>query len=144
MNIIYAVNTPSVVSEVIDGELVIMDLKSGNYFSAEKTAASIWDWISRGYGTEYLEENISSYYKNVDPNYKQHLREFSEKLIEHQLIRENNYEVEPSELPASTTQLEVYSKPVINIFTDMQDMILLDPIHEVDEQGWPAPMPDQE
>jgi hypothetical protein len=27
--------------------------------------------------------------------------------------------------------------PVLNKYTDMQDLLLLDPIHEVDERGWP-------
>jgi hypothetical protein len=32
--------------------------------------------------------------------------------------------------------------PALEKFTDMQDLILLDPVHEVDERGWPhAPAP---
>jgi hypothetical protein len=27
--------------------------------------------------------------------------------------------------------------PKLRKYTDMQDLLLLDPIHEVDEQGWP-------
>jgi hypothetical protein len=27
--------------------------------------------------------------------------------------------------------------PPISKFTDMQDIILLDPVHEVDARGWP-------
>ncbi len=30
-----------------------------------------------------------------------------------------------------------YVAPVLESFTDMQDLILLDPIHEVDAAGWP-------
>ena len=30
-----------------------------------------------------------------------------------------------------------YSTPVLEKFTDMADLLLLDPIHEVDESGWP-------
>jgi len=32
----YVVNAPAVVSEIIDGEAVIMNLKSGNYYSSDK------------------------------------------------------------------------------------------------------------
>jgi hypothetical protein len=28
--------------------------------------------------------------------------------------------------------------PVLHKHTDMQDLLLLDPIHEVDETGWPS------
>ena len=27
--------------------------------------------------------------------------------------------------------------PEIDIFSDMQDILLLDPVHDVDESGWP-------
>jgi hypothetical protein len=30
-----------------------------------------------------------------------------------------------------------FEPPVLEKFTDMQDLILLDPVHEVDERGWP-------
>ena len=39
----FEVNSPAVVSEVIDGEAVIMNLKSGNYFSIQNSGAVIWD-----------------------------------------------------------------------------------------------------
>jgi len=30
-----------------------------------------------------------------------------------------------------------FTKPELHKFTDMQDLLLFDPIHEVDESGWP-------
>ena len=38
------------------------------------------------------------------------------------------------ELGVEKTQFEF---PIIEKFTDMQELLLLDPIHEVDEKGWP-------
>ena len=34
-----------------------------------------------------------------------------------------------------------YSKPFLQKYTDMAALLLLNPIHEVDEQGWPQPAP---
>jgi hypothetical protein len=31
-----------------------------------------------------------------------------------------------------------YVPPVMNKHSDMQELLLLDPIHEVDEAGWPS------
>ena len=33
---------------------------------------------------------------------------------------------------------DVFVAPVLNKYTDMQDLLLLDPIHETDAQGWPV------
>jgi len=34
-----------------------------------------------------------------------------------------------------------FVKPILQKYTDMADLLLLDPIHEVGEQGWPHPAP---
>jgi len=44
----FTVNAPAVVSEVIDGEAVILNLRSGHYFSALHTGAVVWEWIDGG------------------------------------------------------------------------------------------------
>jgi len=38
----FAANHPAVVDEMIDGEVVVIDLRSGNYFSLVQSAAVIW------------------------------------------------------------------------------------------------------
>jgi len=32
-----------------------------------------------------------------------------------------------------------FQPPTLNKYTDMRDMLLLDPIHDVGESGWPVP-----
>jgi hypothetical protein len=34
-----------------------------------------------------------------------------------------------------------FEKPGLQKYSDMQDLLLLDPIHEVDEMGWPHALP---
>src|SRR6187397_1108133 len=41
-------NSPSVVSEIIDGEAVIMNLATGHYFSALGTGGELWALIEKG------------------------------------------------------------------------------------------------
>ena len=31
-----------------------------------------------------------------------------------------------------------FEAPALQVYTDMEDLLLLDPIHEVDEMGWPS------
>ena len=38
----------------------------------------------------------------------------------------------------SNGQRAPFVAPVLQKHTDMQDLLLLDPIHEVDETGWPS------
>jgi hypothetical protein len=40
--------------------------------------------------------------------------------------------------PAEASINRSYSPPELSVFTDMQELLLLDPVHEVDDAGWPA------
>ena len=39
--------------------------------------------------------------------------------------------------PQNGTAARRYEAPALAKFTDMQELLLLDPVHEVDEAGWP-------
>jgi hypothetical protein len=35
-----------------------------------------------------------------------------------------------------------FTPPLLHKYSDMQELLLLDPIHDVDEAGWPKPIAD--
>jgi hypothetical protein len=35
------------------------------------------------------------------------------------------------------TRMRPWEAPIFEVYTDMQDLLLFDPIHEVDNSGWP-------
>jgi hypothetical protein len=35
-----------------------------------------------------------------------------------------------------------FNLPLLHKYSDMQELLLLDPIHDVDDAGWPKPNPD--
>jgi len=48
----------------------------------------------------------------------------------------------PPRAAAPTADRPPFVKPILQKYTDMADLLLLDPIHEVDAgQGWPHPAP---
>lgn len=48
--------------------------------------------------------------------------------------------VAPESPPAAPVgERPPFVRPILQKYTDMADLLLLDPIHEVDEQGWPHP-----
>ena len=44
----FRVNSPTVVSETVDGEVIMIHLDTGNYYSLRSTGSLIWDAIERG------------------------------------------------------------------------------------------------
>jgi len=132
----YRVCAPAVVSEVIDGEAIIMDLRSGNYFSADGSGALVWQAVADGCGREAILAWAAEAF-DIDPaRATDDIDAFLAQLTEHGLVEAADV-AEPTPSPAPIAR-GPYRAPVLTIYTDMQDLLLLDPIHDVDEAGWPT------
>jgi hypothetical protein len=139
---IFKINQPFVVSELIDGEAVIMNLKSGNYYSARHSGALLWDWIEKGVSQDEMPAGLARVYAGDPVEMERDVTAFIDSLLEQQLISETTADSGTPPLPVvhgdGSTPLLPYVAPVLEIYADMQDLLLLDPIHDIDEVGWPV------
>ena len=143
----FRTNAPAVASEIIDGEAVIMNLRSGAYFSTRGCGSLLWSWIEQGIPEEVLLRALRQSFPDADGRAETALDDFLAQLLKHELIREVPLQ---GPMPAPEPQLPpangaVFVPPVLEVYTDMEDLLLLDPIHDVSEaEGWPAPKPPEE
>jgi hypothetical protein len=126
------VNAPHVINEVIDGEAVIINLATGDYFSLRGSGAFVWSAIERGAGTEEI----------VDAFVAGGADRAEVATAVGALVTELDREgLIVSDGPAEAVGLDApagaFVAPRLEKFTDMKDLILLDPVHEVGEGGWP-------
>jgi hypothetical protein len=138
---ILKVNEPNVVHETIDGETILLDLNSGNYFSLDGPGAIIWEYIALSGHWKNTIALLTLDEANNNGEIKSLIQSFVEELVAENLLIENP----TPDASADTTEIEAQLKeaakdfvpPRLNKYSDMQDLLLLDPIHEVDEKGWP-------
>jgi hypothetical protein len=125
----YKVCGPTVVGEVIDGEAIIMDLRSGAYYSTDGVGGAIWQAIEDGASHRQL---MSFAHSNAA---RDEVAGFLQELLSRELIR-----IEPpAPVEAAIAAFPgPYARPVLAVHEDMQDLITLDPIHDVNEMGWPT------
>jgi Coenzyme PQQ synthesis protein D (PqqD) len=124
------INTPAVNHQSIDGEVVAINLATGAYYSLRNLAAAIWERVEAGLLPEaILAEAVTVYGEEARPAVENFLRQ----LVDEGLLVDGSHaaSIEPAPLPAT------FRPPLFEKFTDMQELLLLDPIHEVDEIGWP-------
>lgn len=144
----FVVNAPSVVSEIIDGEVVIMNLTSGNYYSSDGVGAVVWGWIDEGKTVSDIERLALERYDASEEDVTAALTAFFDRLIEEKLVRETTTVPSAAALPGRDRDAgaarEHFATPELHVYSDMQDLLLLDPIHDVDEAGWPRPKEDAE
>ena len=142
----FKVNTPNVIFEIYDSEIVLINLDNGNYYSIAETAAEIFDFIQQGRSKDEIINKIINKYEGDIAEIVSSIDTFLEDLLKDDLIiqEEKNIGNVPFQNEETTTwdseqEKSPFKSPVLSRYTDMQDLLLLDPIHEVDETGWPNP-----
>ncbi len=136
----YCVNEPSVISEVIDGETIVLNFENGHYYSFNPSASEIWRRVCAGSPIAAATEWVASRFA-VDPAaIRPEVEGFLRRLEEEQLIRRAAKAVAPAVVTAPADAggpVAAFSSPDFEKFTDMEELLLLDPIHEVSDSGWP-------
>jgi len=120
----YEVNKPEVVDESVDGEALIVHLGTGAYYSSRGNGDATWQLLASGSTPAEVAGLLAVSIAEV--------AEFAAQLVEEQLLR-------PRESAAAVPpQVSAPGGPlVLEKYVDMQELLLLDPIHDVEEAGWP-------
>jgi hypothetical protein len=135
---VFEVNEPMVISETIDGETVIINLITGTYYSLKDSGATIWSGIQQPARMADIADRIRTTFDVGEANVETEIGALVDRLIEEELIRPAAQAV-PSiaAVPGVGVALVPFSQPTLQKFTDMEAMLLLDPVHDVDDEGWP-------
>lgn len=141
------VNAPHVIHEAIEGEVIIINLATGSYYSLKGTAADAWGLIQGPSGVDaaHLVDAFATRYDTPRSEVEAALTPFLAELEEEGLVVSSAGTGEPAANAGDqwlTNGQAPFEPPSLEKFTDMQDLVLLDPVHEVDETGWPQPRPD--
>lgn len=129
----YMVSGKDIVSEAFDGDIVVLDLNSGKYFSFTDAGCGLWEALSAGAQPQSL---VAPEAGRTTEN----LEGFLQKLLDHRLLSVRS---EPIDFSPSAELMQKISaaqeQPDIFVFDDLADLFLADPIHDVEEPaGWPV------
>ena len=142
----FRVNTPTVTHETIDGEAVIINLDSGNYYSLVEVGSFIWGIIEKGASASEVQNQVLQTYQGNATDIDRGVQELLAQLQQENLIVpvdggavSNHSEALPLN---NGNEKPSFNPPLLHKYSDMQELLLLDPIHDVDDAGWPKPNPD--
>jgi hypothetical protein len=136
----FTVNTPNIVCEIFDNEVVAVNLDVGIYYSITGWSAKVWQMIQNGLSIEEMEHILTKYYDD-SCNVNESLAKFAQELLEKNLIVSRNPQDKPISTDLQFEKIDKMPKLFIEEFSDMQDILLLDPVHDVDDSGWPSAKP---
>ena len=142
-HIFFQVNRPQVICQTIEGEVVAINLQTGSYYSLTGAAAVIWDALERGAAASQITGALAAHFTDCDAGLENIVDGFLNELRGESLIvpAENGVRAADGALNGAQIKREKFARPALTKFTDMQELLLLDPIHEVGETGWPQAKP---
>jgi hypothetical protein len=135
----YRVNEPDVIHQLIDREVVIVDLRNGSYYSVSESGGTAWlAFGSDGASFDDVATLLTTLYAIPADVAARDLRAFINELTTRDLLvscplSQGAIDAAPPATPTAT-----YSPPALQSYNDLQELFLLDPVHEVDAAaGWP-------
>lgn len=137
----FSINTPNIVCEIFDNEVVAVNLDVGIYYSITGWSAKVWQMIQNGSSIEEMAQKLAQYCSDTAPNINDNLVNFCQDLLEKNLIISSNLLNGVESSGIAIDKLDKMPNLFIEEFSDMQDILLLDPVHDVDDSGWPSAKP---
>jgi predicted ATP-dependent Lon-type protease len=104
--------SPFIISDTIDDLVIVIHINSGAYYSLTKKSSDVWIKI----------EASENEFDEIEVRY---IKGFVDEQI--LMVQESLETIVPIEFSELATK-----------YNDMEELFLGDPIHGVDEQGWPA------
>jgi len=141
MDSYFRVNEPDVTFEAFEGEVLAINLRSGSYYSLRESAVTIWALLAAGHGTAEIGRALARASQADEPEAIAIVDGFVRELESDRLVVRLAAEARPAGNGAAISLPTVFGRPVYDRYTDMQQLLLMDPIHEVDVTGWPVKGP---
>lgn len=135
----FYIPNPKIVFENIDNEIIMIDFEKGNYYSLHKMAAQIWKIIENGATIEQILAKFGEVYGSEIESIQIAIIEFIQQLAsENLIITTTTKPIAGDNAPFILQPLTPFEPPQLETYTDMNHLLLLDPIHDVDPvKGWP-------
>ena len=130
-------NEPTIAFEILEEDVIVINLESGTYYSIIDCGAAIWSALLGGMTVDAIADRLTTAATTGRDEVATEVKRFVDELVNEQLIV-------PAEQMANTGVEQgllldtTFTPPKLQKFTDMQELLLVDPIHEVSEEGWPV------
>ena len=130
----YQFKNPPCIHEVVDDEVIIINMEKGHYYNVKGVAKKVFVDLIAGIRPSEL-----SKFNRWDKETEEKLGQFVEALIEENIIEiKKNKSTDLNLNMTSIAITNLDEDMVLHTYTDMEEILGLDPIHEIDQkEGWP-------
>lgn len=139
LNQAFRTNEPDVIYQLFGTEVVAIYLPTGAYHSLEGVAGDIFLALgSDGATAPQLALNLAARYDAPLETINRDLGTFLQQMTDHLLIVPVDRSAPAMQIPSIISGGRMpYQPPCLQTFRDLQQLLLLDPVHDVSAAGWP-------
>lgn len=138
-NKVYRVASTNLYGRNFGDEVLIVDTGSGRYFSLRGCAVDIWSLIESGATVNHIIAELGGRYDGAPEEIGAAVHRCLGDLLVNDLVREAEAGSGGNPVSSGSTPRRSLTAPVVERFNDMENLLLLDPIHSVSDMGWPRP-----
>lgn len=131
----YSTSVPLLISRQFNDEIVLVNYENGLYYSLTGAGADIWLALKASWTAEDIIAAFSTRHPQFIGEIAAAVPAFIDQLLAEGIVTRLDSSSERREW--SPIEAGTFSPPVCDRFDDLRDLLLLDPIHEVGEDGWP-------
>lgn len=131
----------NIAHEIFEGELVVVNLESGKYYAMRREAADIFQLCLQHASANEIARCLSASYIGDPTRIASSVQLFLAKLQQEGILALSPSRPSDAAPTIPPPRLAPFAEPEFEVHNDMQDLLMLDPIHEVDTAGWPVIKP---
>jgi hypothetical protein len=132
-------SSDQVVADRFDSETFLVNFRNGRYYAMRGSATEIWTLLQNPQTAESIIKRLARTLGKLPSEATSEVSSFLDQLEAEGLASHSQTPpaAEIDDLKATNDQ--GYQSPVLEIFDDLSELIVIDPMHEVDnERGWPV------
>jgi hypothetical protein len=121
-------NEQAVAARVIDGEAIIINLKTGVYYSTDNVGATLWELVEQRRSLQEMVQAIVARYWVPREQAESDVQRLMAELIQEDLVSLSDGDGARTEPAAALAPgRAAYDPPRLDIYRDMGDLLALDP-----------------
>lgn len=128
----WILNKPLCLIEIIEGEAIIINSDKGTYYNLPQQATLIVESLLDGFTLEEIFK-----LNQLDKNIENKITALIKQILNEDILQAGKIDRNKSQ-PNKLNIIDEAKDLHLEIYTDMKEMLELDPIHDADETvGWP-------
>jgi len=131
----FSTSVPMLISRRFNDEVVLANYETGIYYCLTGTGADIWLGMQAGWSIDAIASALSASVASDISAVALAVRSFVDKLLAEGIVAP--LDGPPGQREWAPATKAEFSEPVLERYDDLRDLLLLDPIHDVADSGWP-------